>query len=287
MIATAEQQHLRAGVTAVRDLGDHRWAVLDRIGADGLGVGPADAGPTVVGSGPPITSPGGHCWSMGGEASGEDELRRAVRERAERGAAVVKIMASGGVMTPGTDMLACQFTLARAARRWWRRRTGSACPSPRTPTPCPPWSERRGRGRRDRALQLPTADRVPQPAGAAGPARRRRHATSVRPSAGCPGVDPPPRVQAALEAVARRPTSSTCRTSPSCTAPAWSCWPARMRASAPASGTGWCPWRSPSSCGVRDDARRGTRVGDRRSRPAPAVSRGAPGGWRPAWTPTC
>ena len=36
VIATAEQQHLRAGVTAVRDLGDHRWAVLDRIGTDGL-----------------------------------------------------------------------------------------------------------------------------------------------------------------------------------------------------------------------------------------------------------
>jgi len=104
VIDTAEQQHLRAGVTAVRDLGDHRWAVLDRIGADG-------AGPTVVGAGPPITSPGGHCWSMGGEASGGDELRRAVRERAERGAGVVKVMASGGVLTPDTDVTACQFTL--------------------------------------------------------------------------------------------------------------------------------------------------------------------------------
>src|SRR5688572_7260175 len=86
VIATAEQQQLRAGVTAVRDLGDHRWAVLDRIGSDGIGsdrlgsdgIGSAGGGPTVVGSGPPITSPGGHCWSMGGEAAGEDELRRAV-----------------------------------------------------------------------------------------------------------------------------------------------------------------------------------------------------------------
>jgi imidazolonepropionase-like amidohydrolase len=48
---------------------------------------------------------------MGGEAAGVDALRRAVAERAERGADVVKIMASGGVMTPGTDMLACQFSL--------------------------------------------------------------------------------------------------------------------------------------------------------------------------------
>ncbi len=103
VITTAEQQHLRAGVTAVRDLGDHRWAVLDRIGADAGQL-------TVVGSGPPITSPGGHCWSMGGEAAGEDAVRRAVRDRAERGASVVKVMTSGGVMTPGTDMLACQFS---------------------------------------------------------------------------------------------------------------------------------------------------------------------------------
>jgi imidazolonepropionase-like amidohydrolase len=108
VITTAGQQHLRAGVTAVRDLGDHRWAVLDRIAA-----GSDSAGPTVVGSGPPITSPGGHCWSMGGEAAGEGALRRAVRERAERGAAVVKIMASGGVMTPGTDLLAGQFSVGQ------------------------------------------------------------------------------------------------------------------------------------------------------------------------------
>ena len=105
VIAAAEQQHLRAGVTAVRDLGDHRWAVVDRVRADAAQL-------TVVGAGPPITSPGGHCWSMGGEASGEDDLRRAVRERAERGAAVVKVMTSGGVMTPGTDMQSCQFSLA-------------------------------------------------------------------------------------------------------------------------------------------------------------------------------
>jgi imidazolonepropionase-like amidohydrolase len=48
---------------------------------------------------------------MGGEASGVDSLRRAVRDRAERGADLVKIMTSGGVLTPGTDLAACQFTL--------------------------------------------------------------------------------------------------------------------------------------------------------------------------------
>ncbi len=48
---------------------------------------------------------------MGGAVAGADQLRRAVRERAERGADVVKVMASGGAMTPGTDIRSCQFTL--------------------------------------------------------------------------------------------------------------------------------------------------------------------------------
>jgi imidazolonepropionase-like amidohydrolase len=104
VIGTSLRQQLAAGVTTVRDLGDHRWAVLDRRRTD-------DHAPTILAAGPPITSPGGHCSSMGGEATGVDALRRAVQERAERGADVVKIMASGGVMTAGTDMLSPQFTL--------------------------------------------------------------------------------------------------------------------------------------------------------------------------------
>jgi imidazolonepropionase-like amidohydrolase len=63
-----------------------------------------------VASGPPITVPRGHCWNMGGAVNGTDELRRAVAERAERGADLVKIMASGGVNTPGTDPAAVQFS---------------------------------------------------------------------------------------------------------------------------------------------------------------------------------
>jgi len=94
---------LAAGVTTVRDLGDARWAVVDRHrGGDG---------PAVVAAGPPITCPAGHCAGMGGEASGADGLRAAVRERVEHGADVVKVMTSGGMLTRGTDVLACQFTL--------------------------------------------------------------------------------------------------------------------------------------------------------------------------------
>jgi imidazolonepropionase-like amidohydrolase len=94
---------LAGGVTAVRDLGDARWAVADRHRGG--------AGPTVVAAGPPITSVGGHCAGMGGEVAGVEGLRAAVRERAEHRVDVVKIMTSGGLMTPGTDAFACQFTL--------------------------------------------------------------------------------------------------------------------------------------------------------------------------------
>jgi len=110
VIGAALRAQLAAGVTTVRDLGDRRWAVLawrDRVAAGTAGF-PA---PAIVASGPPVTTRGGHCWHMGGEASQPRELRAAVHERAERGADIVKVMASGGMMTAGTDVLACQYSL--------------------------------------------------------------------------------------------------------------------------------------------------------------------------------
>ena len=106
VIETALVQQLGSGVTTVRDLGDDRWSVVDRRDRAA-----ANHGPRIVASGPPITSVGGHCWMMGGEVAGEGALRAAVQERAERRVDVVKVMASGGNMTPGTDITACQFTL--------------------------------------------------------------------------------------------------------------------------------------------------------------------------------
>jgi imidazolonepropionase-like amidohydrolase len=105
VVAQSMRTELAAGVTTVRDLGDQDWAVVDRHHTD-------PDGPTVVASGPPITTEGGHCAQMGGAVAGVAALLAAVRERAERGADVVKIMTSGGLMTVGTDVLACQFTLA-------------------------------------------------------------------------------------------------------------------------------------------------------------------------------
>ncbi|RDI23815.1 amidohydrolase family protein [Lentzea flaviverrucosa] len=101
VIRDSLDRQLRAGVTTVRDLGDRQWSVLDQRSRHRQ---------RVLASGPPITSPRGHCWSMGGETSGDDALREAVRERAERRADVVKVMASGGFATPGTAVGDCQFT---------------------------------------------------------------------------------------------------------------------------------------------------------------------------------
>jgi len=107
VIDVALDQQLAAGVTTVRDLGCRRWVVVDRRDEDdGLG-----GRPEILASGPPITSVGGHCWPMGGEAAGIEALRSAVADRAERRVDVVKVMASGGYMTPGTDPSTCQFTL--------------------------------------------------------------------------------------------------------------------------------------------------------------------------------
>jgi imidazolonepropionase-like amidohydrolase len=97
-MSDAAQRALRAGVTTVRDLGDRGYLALDlRDQASGH-----DPLPTIVAAGPPITTPGGHCHFLGGAASGIRGVRTAVRERAERGVDVIKVMASGGNLTPGS-----------------------------------------------------------------------------------------------------------------------------------------------------------------------------------------
>jgi imidazolonepropionase-like amidohydrolase len=107
VVTRALRAHLSAGVTTVRDLGDRRFCVVQRRGGQ-----PARrrSEPTVVASGPPLTSKGGHCHFLGGEVSGTAEIIRALAERAERGADIVKVMASGGVNTPGSDAMRTQFT---------------------------------------------------------------------------------------------------------------------------------------------------------------------------------
>ncbi|WP_214326388.1 amidohydrolase family protein [Nonomuraea sediminis] len=101
----AATRHLHAGVTTVRDLGDRDYLALE-LGLD------VTEGPEIIGAGPPITTPKGHCWFLGGEAEGEQGVRAAVRERAERGARVVKMMVTGGEMTPGSEPYLLQYGMA-------------------------------------------------------------------------------------------------------------------------------------------------------------------------------
>ncbi len=107
-MAGAARRALRAGVTTVRDLGDRGYLALD-LRDRGL-AGTAGQLPTIVAAGPPITTPGGHCHFLGGAAIGQRGLRTAVRERAERGVDVIKVMASGGNMTPGSLVHEPQFS---------------------------------------------------------------------------------------------------------------------------------------------------------------------------------
>lgn len=93
---------LVGGVTTLRDLGDRNFVTLDLRGDPDL--------PTILCSGPPITVPQGHCWYLNGECTDREALVAAIHERAERGCDVVKIMATGGNMTPATPAWASQFT---------------------------------------------------------------------------------------------------------------------------------------------------------------------------------
>ena len=105
----AARQALGAGVTTVRDLGGRggvtfrlRDAINDRI----------IAGPRILAAGSPITITGGHCHFLGLEADDEVGVRAAARSQLKAGANCLKIMATGGRMTPGTNVGRAQFSVA-------------------------------------------------------------------------------------------------------------------------------------------------------------------------------
>lgn len=77
----AAHRVVHAGITSVRDLGDRGFAALrlrEQLSAS------SKPGPEIVASGPPITTPGGHCHFLGGVADGPQACLAAVRERAAR-----------------------------------------------------------------------------------------------------------------------------------------------------------------------------------------------------------
>lgn len=102
------RQTLEAGVTTVRDVGsrDHSIFALKRSIDKGL-----TAGPRIVGAGLAICMIGGHARFIGQEAEGVEEVRKVVQAQIAAGAQVIKVIASGGVLTPGTSPDQAQMTV--------------------------------------------------------------------------------------------------------------------------------------------------------------------------------
>lgn len=115
---------LEGGVTAVRDNGARNFVNLEIRDAIAWGWTP---GPRTFAAGEWLTMTGGHGHFMGHEIDGIDEARKAARLQMKRGADCIKVMATGGVMTPGVDHRATQLVVeeleviveeaARAGRR--------------------------------------------------------------------------------------------------------------------------------------------------------------------------
>jgi imidazolonepropionase-like amidohydrolase len=97
----------RAGVTTVRDLGGREYAEIAARRA--IQEGLID-GPRILAAGRPVCMTGGHGHWLGREADGPDDARKAVREQLKAGADVIKIIATGGVLTPGVEPGSPQMT---------------------------------------------------------------------------------------------------------------------------------------------------------------------------------
>ena len=94
------QATLRGGVTSVRDCGGKDY--LEFAVRDGCNSG-RFTGPTIRAAGRMICMTGGHGNPIGRVADGVEEVIKAVREQIHAGSDCIKIMATGGVMTPGVN----------------------------------------------------------------------------------------------------------------------------------------------------------------------------------------
>jgi imidazolonepropionase-like amidohydrolase len=94
------QRTLSGGITAIRDCGGKDY--LEFAARDACNRGQFQ-GPTIRASGRMICMTGGHGNRFGRVADGIEEVVKAVREQVHAGSDLVKIMATGGVMTPGVD----------------------------------------------------------------------------------------------------------------------------------------------------------------------------------------
>jgi imidazolonepropionase-like amidohydrolase len=108
----AAQAALSVGVTTLCDLGAKGTTLYELRDLVEAGV---VAGPRVLTSGAPITTRAGHCWWMGGEADTADEAVAQVRERVKAGADLIKVMATGGNLTKGSNPLMAQYPVETLA----------------------------------------------------------------------------------------------------------------------------------------------------------------------------
>lgn len=99
---------IESGVTTVRDLGSRNGVCIEIVNSINKGL---IEGPRVIASGLLICMTGGHGYPLGVEVDGRDSARKAARQEIKRGAKVIKVMATGGVITPGVEPGAPQLTV--------------------------------------------------------------------------------------------------------------------------------------------------------------------------------
>jgi imidazolonepropionase-like amidohydrolase len=100
------QEMLMAGITTARDLGGGKWlelAVRDQINSGEL------IATRLVCSGQPVTSPEGHCHFWGGEADSIETALEVIERQIAHRVDLIKIMATGGSLTPGSTPANAQF----------------------------------------------------------------------------------------------------------------------------------------------------------------------------------
>ena len=107
LMAQRAAEMANAGITTARDLGGGAWFELDL--RDDIANGRA-LGPRLLCAGQPITSPHGHCHFWGGEAQDLAAAQNVLERQVKRGTDLIKIMATGGRMTKGSEPTDAQFS---------------------------------------------------------------------------------------------------------------------------------------------------------------------------------
>lgn len=107
-MARRASQMLAAGITTARDLGGGNWYELELRDLIHKGDLP---GPRLLCAGQPITSTKGHCHFWGGEAADTGDILEVIQRQLDHGVDLIKVMATGGAMTTGSDPSLAQFDL--------------------------------------------------------------------------------------------------------------------------------------------------------------------------------